>query len=130
MNFSAPDPMIPHPYRVQQVWRETHDTFTLELQPTDGVPEQLFIPGQFNMLYVFGAGEVPISISGDPNLRTALVHTTRAVGQVTNAMRQLKRGSMLGVRGPFGSHWPVQEAEGDDVILVAGGIGGVTSESD
>jgi NAD(P)H-flavin reductase len=115
--------MIPLPYRVQQVWRETHDTFTLELQPTDGVPERSFIPGQFNMLYVFGAGEVPISISGDPNLRAALVHTTRAVGQVTNAMRRLKRGGMLGVRGPFGSHWPVQEAEGNDVVIVAGGIG-------
>jgi len=115
--------MIPTPYRIQQVRQETHDTFTMELQPTGDSLDRPFYPGQFNMLYVFGAGEVPISISGDPSRGSPLVHTTRAVGQVTNAMRQLKRGGMLGVRGPFGSHWPVAEAEGNDVVIVAGGIG-------
>jgi NAD(P)H-flavin reductase len=123
MTPSSPDPMVPALYQIQQVWQETHDTFTVELRPTDGVPDRPFIPGQFNMLYVFGAGEVPISISGDPSRRTALVHTTRVVGQLTNAMRRLKRGGMLGVRGPFGSHWAVEEAEGNDVVIVAGGIG-------
>lgn len=68
-------------------------------------------------------GEVPISISGDPTQTHRLVHTTRAVGTVTKAMCRLKPGEMLGVRGPFGSHWPVAEAAGKDVVLVAGGIG-------
>jgi NAD(P)H-flavin reductase len=81
-----------------------------------------FAAGQFNMLYVFGVGEIPISISGDPT-KPPLVHTTRAVGTVTRALRQLKRGDMLGIRGPFGSHWPVEQAEGKDVVIVAGGIG-------
>ena len=121
-NQSA-DPMVPSPYRVQRVRQDTYDTFTLELQSTNGAERFCFSAGQFNMLYVFGVGEVPISISGDPAIPVTLVHTTRAVGTVTKAMRQLKRGDMLGVRGPFGTHWPVEEAIGNDVVIVAGGIG-------
>lgn len=68
------------------------------------------------MLYVPGVGEVPISISGNPNQPESLIHTTRAVGSVTNAMRGLKTGDYLGVRGPFGTQWPVDKAMGDDVV--------------
>jgi NAD(P)H-flavin reductase len=75
------------------------------------------------MLTVFGVGEVPISISGSPQSPKALTHTTREVGSVTRAMRRLKPGDLLGVRGPFGSRWPVEQAAGDDVVIVAGGIG-------
>lgn len=117
------DPMRPVPYRVQRMRQETHDTFTLELISTDGHQPLLFAAGQFNMLYVFGVGEVPISISGDLSKPATLIHTTRAVGSVTKAMRKLKRGDVLGVRGPFGSHWPVEEATEKDVVIVAGGIG-------
>lgn len=117
------DPMCPVPYRVQRIRQETNDTFTLHLAPTIGASEFAFAPGQFNMLYVFGVGEIPISISGDPRAPQTLVHTTRAVGAVTRAMRKLKRGAALGVRGPFGSRWPVDRAEGNDVVIVAGGIG-------
>ena len=116
-------PMVPSPFRVQRVRRETYDTFTLELEPANGADEFSFGPGQFNMLYVFGVGEVPISISGDPTKPGTLVHTVRAVGAVTQAICRLKRGDVLGVRGPFGSHWPVEEAAGSDVVIVAGGIG-------
>jgi NAD(P)H-flavin reductase len=114
--------MLPQLYRVQRRRRETADVFTLELLPEQGVPPA-FTAGQFNMLYVFGVGEVPISISGDPTRPRPLVHTTRAVGTVTNAMQTLRRGDPVGVRGPFGQPWPVQEAQGKDVVLVAGGIG-------
>jgi NAD(P)H-flavin reductase len=100
---------------------ETHDTFTLELDPGDGVAG--FRPGQFNMLYVFGTGEVPISLSGNPGRPRTLVHTTRAVGNVTTAMRRLRRGGVLGVRGPLGRPWPLEDAVGKDVVIVAGGIG-------
>ncbi|MDF1523930.1 MAG: FAD/NAD(P)-binding protein, partial [Trueperaceae bacterium] len=82
-----------------------------------------FAPGQFDMLYVFGVGEVPISISGDPARPERLVHTTREVGAVTRAMRRLRPGDAIGVRGPFGTSWPVAAAEGRDVVLIAGGIG-------
>ncbi len=115
--------MLPQTYQVQRVVRETHDTFTLELQPPPRGGVFRFSPGQFNMLYVFGVGEVPISISGDPMKGKTLVHTTRAVGTVTKAMYRLKKGDVLGVRGPYGTAWPVGKAIGCDVVIVAGGIG-------
>jgi NAD(P)H-flavin reductase len=117
------EPMTPLPYRIRQVIRDTHDVFTLKLQPASETQGHPFSPGQFNMLYVFGVGEVPISISGDPSRPTALVHTTRAVGTVTKAMSLLKRGDFVGVRGPYGSSWPIQESRGKDVVIIAGGIG-------
>jgi NAD(P)H-flavin reductase len=117
------DAMLTHVYRVERVQDETYDTFTLELKPKNGSGVTSFAPGQFNMLYVFGVGEVPISISGDPTKPRKLIHTTRAVGAVTKAMRKLNRGDELGVRGPFGTSWPIEEAKGCDVVIVAGGIG-------
>lgn len=119
----AEDPMLPSWYVVQRARRENHDTFTLELTARDGETSFSFLPGQFNMLYVVGVGEVPISISGNPGVTDRIVHTTRAVGAVTRAMWRLKRGDSIGVRGPFGSHWPVDLAKGRDLVIVAGGIG-------
>jgi NAD(P)H-flavin reductase len=117
------EPMLPIPWTVREDRRETEDTFTLELEPPEGSPAFAFEPGQFNMLYVFGVGEVPISISGDPARRDRLEHTTRAVGVVTKAMEKLRPGDMIGVRGPYGRPWPLREVEGKDVVLIAGGIG-------
>ncbi|MGK0617384.1 FAD/NAD(P)-binding protein [Meiothermus cerbereus] len=116
------DPMLPRPFRVARAIRETADVVTLELEPQEG-PPLAFLPGQFTMLYVFGVGEVPISISGDPHKPERLVHTIRRVGPVTEALCQLRKGDVLGVRGPFGSHWPVEQARGGDVVMVAGGLG-------
>jgi NAD(P)H-flavin reductase len=118
-----PEPMTPLPYRVRRTVPETHDTFTLELTRPDGKGDLPFAAGQFNMLYAFGVGEVPISISGDPGKPHMLVHTTRAVGAVTEALRRLKKGDLLGVRGPFGTSWPMDKARGHDLVLLAGGIG-------
>jgi NAD(P)H-flavin reductase len=123
MTVSLPDPMLPQRYRIKRVRREIPDTFTLELEPEEGGDIPQFATGQFNMLYVFGVGEIPISISGDPAKRRPLVHTTRAVGTVSRAMRNLKRDDVIGVRGPFGSYWPIKQAEGKDIVIAAGGIG-------
>lgn len=124
MMTKASDPMVPVPYRIQRMRRELSDTFTVDLAPADGSSKKMFLPGQFNMLYVFGVGEVPISISGDPNSDLPLlIHTVRSVGPVTAAMANLSRGDSLGVRGPFGSVWPVADVEGADVVIIAGGIG-------
>lgn len=117
------DPMTPSCFQINKVKKETHDTFTLELASADRTNDFTFAPGQFNMLYVFGVGEIPISISGDPNRPQALIHTTRSVGTVTSAMGRLKEGEPLGVRGPLGTHWPVKESFGNDVVIVTGGIG-------
>jgi len=117
------DPMLPQPYVVQRVDKETPDTFSLTVDPQDGVDDVAFKPGQFSMLWVFGVGELPISISGDPAQRGRLVYTVRSVGKATNALVSRKAGDGIGVRGPFGVGWPLEVARGRDVIVVAGGIG-------
>lgn len=113
----------PCPFVVQRVRRETADTVTIELAPLAPDGGFAFQAGQFTMLYRFGIGEVPISISGDPARPLPLIHTVRAVGAVTRAICQAKRGDILGVRGPYGQAWPVEEAAGHDVVIVAGGLG-------
>jgi NAD(P)H-flavin reductase len=108
------------PWRVTANRRESHDTVTLELEP----PEPFgFQPGQFNMLRVPGIGEIPISISGDPSRVGPVLHTIRDVGAVTHALCTARPGHQIGVRGPYGTSWPVQAAQGGDVVIVAGGIG-------
>jgi len=115
----AAGPLTPRPARVLGRRRETRDSTTIWLEPI-GAP---WLPGQFNMLYAFGAGEVPISISGDPARPDRLVHTVRSVGLASAALCRLRRGQYAGVRGPFGSTWPLVEARGRDVLVVAGGLG-------
>jgi NAD(P)H-flavin reductase len=110
--------MVPTPLRVARRRRETHDTWTLELEPANGAGPPGYAPGQFGMLYAFGAGEVPISISALP-----LIHTVRAVGAATTKICALQEGEVVGARGPFGTAWPLADAEGRDVVVVAGGIG-------
>jgi NAD(P)H-flavin reductase len=117
------DPLIPRPFRVRRRLQENADSFTLEIEPEGAATSFAFTPGQFNMLYIFGVGEVPISISGHSAARNTIAHTTRAVGTVTRALAKLKRGDLVGVRGPFGSSWPTEAALGRDTILIAGGIG-------
>jgi len=116
-------PVPPHRYQIRKFVKETHDTFTIELHSQNGSPGFRFAPGQFNMLYAFGVGEVPISISGDPAKEEVLTHTIRAVGTVTRAINRLRKGDYVVVRGPFGTAWPVEKAAGNDVVLVTGGIG-------
>ena len=113
--------LLPAPFRVASVRRETHDTWTLALEPEDGAELPAFAPGQFAMLYAFGAGEVPISVSGIGD--GTLVHTIRSVGAVTGRLCALREGDTIGVRGPYGTAWPLATAAGRDVVVVAGGIG-------
>lgn len=117
------DPMLPRPARVLQVDKETHDTFTVSLESGNGNGQASFAPGQFSMLYVFGVGELPISISGDPEEPGRLVYTVRSVGKATNALVTRTAGETLGVRGPFGTSWPMTKARGKDIVVIAGGIG-------
>jgi NAD(P)H-flavin reductase len=127
--MNPPEPRLEHPLlpafaRVVERRRETADTFTLALEPPRERPAvAAFRPGQFNMLYVFGVGEAAISTSGDPAQTDRIIHTVRAVGSVTRALDRMGPGSEVGLRGPYGSAWPVEAARGHDVVLVAGGIG-------
>jgi len=115
------DPFSPSLYRVGRVQRELSDTVTLELAPLTGMRPD-FAPGQFNMIYVFGVGEVAVSMSGDP-AHAMFVHTVRDVGAVSSAVVRLESGQTVGLRGPYGTAWPVDQAAGSDVVIVAGGLG-------
>ncbi|MGB2957664.1 MAG: FAD/NAD(P)-binding protein [Bacteroidota bacterium] len=120
---TGPDPMVTRPVLIRRINWETDDTYTLTLDMSDWEGGFSFLPGQFNMLYVHGTGESALSISSDPSKHKVLGHTIHKVGTVTSALSRLKRGDVLGVRGPFGSGWPVEAAHGKDVVVVAGGIG-------
>ena len=113
--------MLPRPFVVVSRKQETPDTATFGFEAGDGGAPLAFAPGQFTMIYVYGVGEVPVSISGHPDHPEILVHTIRAVGSVTNAICALEPGDSVGIRGPFGVGWP--DAEGKDLLIVAGGIG-------
>jgi NAD(P)H-flavin reductase len=115
-------PMVPLAYRVARREQDTADTWTLTLEPVDG-PAPAIGPGQFMMVTVFGVGEVPISVSGPPFTAGPVILTVRAVGAVSRAICAAEPGAIVGLRGPFGNEWPVDAAEGGDVVVVAGGIG-------
>lgn len=119
------DSMLPQAAILERTHAETSDTTTYNLSFVDTAVREnyRFLPGQFNMLYLPGFGEAAISISSDPGQPGQLLHTIREAGNVTGAIARLKPGDFIGVRGPFGSAWPVDRYHGRDIILVAGGIG-------
>lgn len=118
-----PDPMRPRPFRILEVQQEIAECFTWILEPADGGKPLSFQAGQFNMLYMFGQGEVPISISSNSADPDRLGHTIRAVGSVTHAFERLQAGDVIGLRGPFGTGWPINNAKTNDVLIIAGGLG-------
>jgi NAD(P)H-flavin reductase len=119
------DPMLPRPAIIQAIRAEAAgvSTFSMAFANPADRDAYHFRPGQFNMLYVPGFGEVAISLSSDPTESQVLGHTIRVAGNVTRAITRLKVGDTVGVRGPFGSHWPLEDAAGKNLIIVAGGIG-------
>jgi NAD(P)H-flavin reductase len=115
--------MAPVPYRVRSRVVESPDSATLCLAPV-GEPVRSPEPGEFMMLYAFGVGEAAISISGDPTVTDgSITHTIRAVGAVSRALHDAEPGTVIGVRGPFGTAWGLSEAAGRDLVMVAGGVG-------
>lgn len=121
-------PLPPSPWRVvmatvRAIALETPGVATYDLAFDDVATKYTFQPGQFNMLYLPGVGEVAISVSSDPAKPEKLRHTIRAVGNVTRAIGRLKPGDKIGVRGPFGTAWPVEQSRGQNVIVAAGGLG-------
>ncbi|MEE4361768.1 MAG: FAD/NAD(P)-binding protein [Pseudomonadales bacterium] len=108
---------LPQPLRVLAVEREAAGVATLVIEAGESAPG----PGQFSMLYLFGKGEAPISVSGVED-DGAVRYTVRPVGALTRALCALEAGAVVGLRGPFGQGWPAPE-RGDERLLVAGGIG-------
>ncbi|WP_329500478.1 FAD/NAD(P)-binding protein [Kitasatospora herbaricolor] len=111
---------LPVPYRVAARAAETPGTATIVLEPVRS-PLPPFTPGQFAMVYAFGVGDIPLSVSGIDGDR--LTHTVRSVGPVSAALHGLEAGATVGVRGPFGTDWGLPAAAGRDLLVVAGGIG-------
>ena len=120
---SVSDPWQQRAVRIQRMQSEIPGVTTYSLVPADGGEFVRFRPGQFNMLYVPGVGEAAISISGDPRCIDVMPHTVRQAGNVTGSLARLSEGAVIGLRGPFGSAWPMDTCVGQDVVLVAGGIG-------
>jgi NAD(P)H-flavin reductase len=119
------DPMLPNAAVVRSIKPEAYgiSTFLLEIQDPAVAASYHFLPGQFNMLYLPGFGEVAISMSSDPSQPQMLGHTIRYAGSVTRAMGRMKVDDIIGVRGPYGSAWPMEQARGKDLLIVTGGIG-------
>ncbi len=123
--MAVPGSIVPHEAEVVERVDESPTIFTLRLRFTDPAVHAAyrFTPGQFNMLYLHGVGEVPISIVSDPEDEHMYDHTIRIVGRATRGLAKLQVGDRLGVRGPYGRGWPVIDAEGKDVIIATGGLG-------
>jgi len=114
--------MCPRLAEILDVIPENYNTSTYRLKLV-GPGSLQFKPGQFNMLYVTGLGEVPLSITSDPASVDYVDHTIRFVGSITNVIKGLTIGDKVGLRGPYGSSWPLNESTDMDVMIVAGGIG-------
>ncbi|MBX3306063.1 MAG: FAD/NAD(P)-binding protein [Nitrospira sp.] len=119
------NPYLIHPATIMEKIREADSIHTYRLRLNDEETRRnfRFAAGQFNMVYLFGVGEVAISIVSDPEEPERLDHTIRSVGRVTSAIAQLQPGETLGIRGPFGQGWPLEAVRGHDVVIVTGGLG-------
>jgi NAD(P)H-flavin reductase len=115
---------IPFEATIKWIKKETRDTSTYALSINSKEIQKIykFKPGQFNMLYIPGIGEAPVSISSAPSDKE-LIHTIRVAGDVTTAISKLKPGEIIGVRGPFGTGWPMEEIEESFLLVIAGGLG-------
>lgn len=120
---SPPSAMAPVPHRVRARTVENFESATICLEPTKkGLSSPM--PGQFMMLYAFGVGEIAMSVSGVPSgVDGAIAHTIRSVGAVSKALHNADVGTVVGVRGPFGTDWGLDSCAGRDLVIVAGGSG-------
>ncbi len=116
---------IPMEAEIVERRQESSSVFTLRLRLLDEHHRRQyrFEPGQFNMVYLHGVGEVAISIVSDDRNSHLLDHTIRGVGRVTKGLEQLQQGDVIGLRGPFGRGWPMEQARGRDIVVVTGGVG-------
>ncbi len=117
------DPMVPLPFVVVDSWEEYPGCNTIVVKPADERGECVFKPGQFHMIHTFGVGEVPISNCSDESDTDSLTFTIMDVGEVSAALCNLKKDDQIGLRGPYGSAWPLEKAKGKDVVIVSGGLG-------
>ena len=125
MNALAKSLLLPQEAEIVDRVQESNSVYSLHLRLTNPAERAAFryAPGQFNMIYLYGVGEVPISIVSDTAQGSVLIHTVRSVGRVTTALANCQVGERIGLRGPYGRGWPLGQAQGKDVLVVTGGLG-------
>jgi NAD(P)H-flavin reductase len=116
------NPYVPALARVVGVKDENSTTRTFTLR-VEGDEPFLFRPGQFDILSFFGVGEAAFSVCSSPDGGSAFQNTIRRVGRVTTALFNTRPGDVLGIRGPYGRPWPLEKLIGNDLLLIAGGMG-------
>jgi len=116
---------VPKPFTITGRNQESENTVTFQLQAQNKADQKKFsfFAGQFNMVYMYGKGEVPLTIIGDPYQKDYLYHTVKKKGDISKLMFNAQKNDTFFIRGPFGKPWPREELKGKDIILIARAIG-------
>jgi sulfhydrogenase subunit gamma (sulfur reductase) len=119
------NPFTPEPARIVRTYHLTDDVkfFQVRFVDMEKALSFKYKPGQFAMLSVLGTGEAPFSISSTPSRPGLLEFCIRRAGTVTNALFRLQENSLVGLRGPYGNGFPVEEMKGKDIVIIVGGLG-------
>lgn len=125
MKSACKTSMVPLPAMITGRRDLSGDTTLFSLMLVDGEAAQSFAyaPGQFVQLSVPGSGEAPISLASPPSGTGSMELCVRKAGHVTDMLHKLDVGDRLGVRGPYGHGFPVNEWHGENILLLAGGLG-------
>ena len=119
------NPYEPHLARIVRIYEMVPDNHVFTVRFLDGDRARSFRhrPGQFIMLSVPGVGEAPFSISSSPSRPEVLEMCVRRVGRLTDALYRMKSNDILGIRGPYGNGFPIEQIRGNNLLLIAGGLG-------
>jgi len=127
------NPYLPLPMRVEKIVIETDDknikTFSVKFLNDEDVSNFNYLPGQFAQLSVLGEGEAPFGIASSPTQPGGLEFTVNKAGVLTTALHNLEEGEIIGIRGPLGNCFPLEELEGKDTIIIGGGFAFTTLRS-
>jgi sulfhydrogenase subunit gamma (sulfur reductase) len=127
------NPYLPYPVRIDQITTETEDrnikTFKLVFLDPEDEKKFAYHPGQFAELSIAGKGEIPIGIASSPTEKGFLLFTVNKTGLVTTFLHNMKEGEVMGVRGPLGNWYPLDQMEGKNIVIVAGGFAFTTLRS-
>jgi len=114
------NPYCPIKAEITDIIEETPTIKTFAIKPERPVP---FETGQFVELTVPAVGEAPFTPSSDPKIEDSMEITIMDVGRVTSRLHQMKKGALLGVRGPYGNGYPLEDFKGKEILIVGGGVG-------
>jgi len=119
------NPFMPERAKIEDIGYETNSIRTLKIKFLNKLIQNSFkfMPGQFVQVSILGVGEAPISICSSPFNKKFLELSVRCVGNVTNALFELKKGDIIGIRGPYGNGYPMNKLIYSDIVMVAGGVG-------